>query len=57
MCCHCDCGLHHLEERCGSSHVRRFFTETEKVERLENYAEDLKKELEAVEEQIKELKS
>jgi hypothetical protein len=36
---------------------RRFLTKAEKTERLKNYAEELKKELEAVEEKIKEMQS
>jgi len=36
---------------------RRFLTEAEKTEKLKNYAEELKKELEAVEEKIKEMQS
>jgi predicted nucleic acid-binding Zn-ribbon protein len=36
---------------------RRFLTKEEKIERLENYGEELKKELNAVQERIKELKS
>jgi hypothetical protein len=36
---------------------RRFFTKAEKVEKLKSYAEELRKELKAVEEHIKELQS
>jgi hypothetical protein len=36
---------------------RHFFTKEEKIKQLESYAEDLKKELTAVQERIKELKS
>lgn len=36
---------------------RRFLTKMERIEKLDKYAEDLRKELEAVEEHIKELKS
>jgi hypothetical protein len=36
---------------------RRFFTKAEKIEKLKNYAEELKKELKAVEEKIKEVQS
>jgi hypothetical protein len=36
---------------------RRFFTKAERTEKLKNYAEELKKELEAVEEKIKEMQS
>lgn len=41
----------------GFGHRRRFFTEAEKVEKLKNYAEELKKELVAVEEYVKKLQS
>ena len=50
--------------RSTSSHVlastpthRHFLTKEERTERLESYAEELRKELAAVEERIKELKS
>jgi hypothetical protein len=36
---------------------RRFLTKAEKTERLKDYAEELRKELEAVEEKIKEMQS
>jgi len=53
MCGSCCCGSsHHL-----NGHGRRFLTKTEKTEKLKSYAEDLKKELAAVEEHIKELES
>jgi hypothetical protein len=45
MCCH------------GQPHGRRFLTKEEKIKRLENYAEELKKEIAAVDERIKKLKS
>jgi len=35
---------------------RHFLTKEEKIKRLESYAEELKKELSAVEERIKELR-
>jgi hypothetical protein len=38
-------------------HGRHFLTKEEKIRQLENYAEELKKEIGAVEEKIKELKS
>jgi hypothetical protein len=61
MCCNCNCGSHHGEERLGEAygfcHTRRFLTKAEKVEKLKSYAEDLSKELAAVEEHIKELES
>jgi hypothetical protein len=57
MCgeCGCVCGCHTGDF--GHSSGRRFLTKEEKIERLENYSEELKKELVAVEERIKELKS
>jgi hypothetical protein len=60
----CGCGGHHRrhEDHCGfgmhgdgHGYRRRFFTNAEKVERLKNYAEELKNELKAVEEKIKEM--
>jgi hypothetical protein len=45
MCCH------------GHQHVRRFLTKEEKIKQLENYADELKKEIAAVNDHIKELKS
>ena len=63
MCCHCGCGCesrHHgkeHEEGHGHGNGRRFLTKTEKVEKLKSYAEELRKELTAVEEHIKELTS
>lgn len=53
MCCRCGCG-------CGADnheegHGRQFLTKAEKSEKLKNYAEELKKELQAVQEHIKEL--
>jgi hypothetical protein len=47
------CGMHGHEH----GYRRRFFTQAEKTERLKNYAEELRKELEAVEEKIKEMQS
>ena len=51
MCGDCGCGpgCHDHE------HGRHFLTKEEKIEKLKNYAEELKKELAAVEEHIKEL--
>ena len=40
-----------------TSYGRRFLTKEEKIEQLENYAEELKKEILAIDEQIKELRS
>jgi len=63
MCreCGCDCGPHHhgeeREEGHGHGHGRRFLTKAEKVEKLKSYAEELRKELTAVEEHIEELKN
>jgi len=50
---YCGCGMHWHEQ----GYRRRFLTKAEKTERLKNYAEDLKKELKAVEEKIKEMQS
>jgi hypothetical protein len=61
MCCQCGCGSHHheegREEAYELSHARRFLTREEKVEKLKDYAEELRKELAGVEEHIKELGS
>lgn len=55
MCGECGCdpfkGCH------GQHYGRRFLTKEEKIKQLENYAEELKKEIAAVDERIKELKS
>jgi hypothetical protein len=53
-CCNCGCGGREGHEL---GHGRRFLTKVEKVEQLKRYAEELRKELSAVEESIKELKS
>ncbi len=53
MCKECSCGPHHLVE--GRVIRRRFLTKTEKTEKLKGYSEELKRELVAVEERIKEL--
>jgi hypothetical protein len=50
---YCGCGMHGK----GHGYRRHFFTKTEKIEKLKNYAEDLKNELKAVEEKIKEMQS
>jgi len=55
--CGCGCGAHHHGEHHGRFHRRHFLTKQEKIERLQNYAEELKKELAAVQEKIKELKT
>jgi len=59
MCCHCGCGPRHQGEGHEEGHERgrRFLTKAEKAEKLKSYAEELRKELAAVEEHIKELKS
>jgi len=49
----CGCGMHGHEQ----GYRRRFLTKAEKTEKLKNYAEELKKELKAVEEKIKEMQS
>ena len=50
---YCGCGMHGHEH----GYRRRFLTNAEKTEKLKSYAEELKKELEAVEEKIKEMQS
>ncbi|WXG43896.1 MAG: hypothetical protein WED04_07680 [Promethearchaeati archaeon SRVP18_Atabeyarchaeia-1] len=61
MCCRCNCEQHHHEEgredEYGLCHTRRFLTKAEKTEKMKGYAEELRKELAAVEEHIKELES
>jgi len=54
MCRTCCCGSHHHKEEHG--YGRRFLTKAERLEELKKYAEELRKELTAVEEHIKELK-
>jgi len=41
----------------SQSHGRRFLTKEEKIKQLENYAEELKKEIAVLDERIKELRS
>ena len=62
----CGCGMHHGRHDsywgcCMHGHEqgyrRRFLTKAENIEKLKNYAEDLKKELKAVEEKIREMQS
>jgi glutamate synthase domain-containing protein 2 len=62
----CGCGMHHgkHDDYCGcgmhgqeQGYRRRFLTKAEKTERLKNYAEELRNELKAVEEKIKEMQS
>jgi hypothetical protein len=50
---HCGCGMHGHEH----GYRRRFLTKAEKIERLKTYAEELRKELKAVEEKLKETQS
>jgi len=45
-----------IERYCGCLPLRRFFSSKEEQEWLENYRDQLKKELEGAEERIKELK-
>jgi hypothetical protein len=55
MCGECGC-----EPSMGchiQPHGRHFLTKEEKIKQLENYAEELKKEIAAVDERIKELRS
>lgn len=62
----CGCGGHHQRHvnfcRCGMHehghcYRRHFLTKAEKIEKLRNYADELRKELEAVEEKIRELQT
>ena len=55
MCRECGCAAHPHTYKHRHPHHRHFLTKEEKIEKLENYAKDLKKELTAVEERIKEL--
>ena len=55
MCGECGCETSMCCQ--GKPHGRRFLTKEEKTQQLENYAEELKKEIDAVNERIKELKS
>jgi hypothetical protein len=50
---YCGCGMHEHEQ----GYRRRFLTKAEKTEKLKSYAEELKNELKAVEEKIKEMQS
>ena len=49
----CGCGMHGN----GHDYRRHFLTKAEKVEKLKSYEEELKNELKAVEEKIKEMQS
>jgi hypothetical protein len=51
--CQCCCGGEHHHHGCRGG---RFFTREERLKDLEDYADEVKKELAAVEDQIKELK-
>jgi len=62
----CGCRMHHREHGdyggyggYGYEHGyrRRFLTKGERTEKLKSYAEELRKELKAVEEKIKEMQS
>jgi hypothetical protein len=61
----CGCEQHHGYDECccrgghrGHGHfARHFLTKAEKIEKLENYVQELKNELAAVQERIKELKA
>jgi hypothetical protein len=59
MCgqCGCGCGSNHhgKEHEEGHGRSRQFLTKAEKAEKLKSYAEEIRKELTAVEEHIKEL--
>jgi hypothetical protein len=55
MCQEYCCASHYNAEGCG--HGRRFLTKAEKIEKLKKYEEDLKKEIIALQEHIKELES
>jgi len=47
--CHAKCPM--------QGYGRHFYTKAEKIEKLKNYAEELRNELKAVEEKIKEMNS
>ena len=62
----CGCGMHHqkYEGYCGCGmhgeghdYRRLFLTKAEKMEKLKSYADELRNELKAVEEKIKEMQS
>lgn len=54
VCCCCGCGCEHRHYHKG---FRRFLTKEEHIRELEEYIEELKKEINAVEAHLKELKS
>jgi hypothetical protein len=53
MCRECCCNQSYLNKTHG--YRRRFLTKSDKLEKLKKYTEDLKKELDAVRENIQEL--
>ncbi len=55
--CHCS-GDHHRDCCCGGGHAfqRRYQTKAEQAAELESYLADLKKEVQAVEERLADLK-
>ena len=55
VCIECCCGIPCRE--IGHGYSRRFMTKAEKAEKLKSYAEELRREFTAVEEQIIELSS
>jgi hypothetical protein len=57
MCKECGCGPHHNVKGEGGFRGRRFLTKAEKAEKLKGYVEELRKELSAVEERIKEVEA
>ena len=55
MCIECGCTCGCIQPYSKESAGRRFLTKAEREEKLKSYAEELKKELAAVQERIKEL--
>lgn len=55
--CQCDCRHHGGECECGGKFERRFATRAERIVELEQYLQDLKAEIQAVEEHLAELKA
>lgn len=51
MCRSCSMG-----NECGHGHFRRFLTKEEQIKQLVEYAEELERELDAINEHIQELK-
>ncbi|MCK4527750.1 DUF5320 domain-containing protein [candidate division WOR-3 bacterium] len=56
MCCESPKGHARHNDGCGCSQPHRFLTEGAQIEKLEEYAKSLEKELSGVKEQIEELK-